>query len=171
MEQEEMDVFLRITMHRMCDLYFEKLKVAMEGLSQQDLWTEPYPEGNTVGGIALHVCEHIARSCLRLKRMEGELKLHFENFFPKETLTAEEIIAMFEAQLKEWRLLMYRYINKEHVMNEDDVHQLYHLVEHTSYHLGQVIDRIQGMTGKKFAFCNHGLNEAYLRRKVESREV
>lgn len=43
----------------------------------------------------------------------------------------------------------------------------YHVVEHTSYHLGKVIDRAQRKTGAVFQFVQNGLNERNLRGIVE----
>lgn len=161
------ELFLKISLHRMCDLYFMKLKEALRDVSHEDVWSEPYYDSNTIGGITLHVCEHIARSCLRLKSLDGELKPNFESYFPMDGQTSEELILAFEHHLQEWKILMNMYIHKELKMDKEQIHQLYHLVEHTGYHLGQIIDRIQGITGRKFAFCNNGLNESYLRSKIE----
>lgn len=47
------ETFLKITLHRMCDLYFRKLELTLSGLSQNDLWVESYPNSNTIGGIVL----------------------------------------------------------------------------------------------------------------------
>lgn len=165
------ETFLKITLHRMCDLYFEKMKVTLSGLSQNDLWTESYKESNTIGGIVLHVCEHVARSCLRLKNLEDELETGFEKYFPQENKTSQELVDAFGRQLNEWKSIMYQYLKQDRLLNEEHIHQLYHLVEHTGYHLGQIIDRVQGNTKKKFEFCSNGLNESYLRNKIESDKI
>ncbi|WP_138493809.1 hypothetical protein [Paenibacillus pinistramenti] len=165
------EIFLKITLHRMCDLYFQKLKVTLSGVSQNNLWAESYEDSNTIGGIVLHVCEHIARSCLRLKNLENELKKGFENYFPQEHISSQELMDAFECQLNEWKSIICEFIKKGRPLNEEHIHQLYHLVEHTGYHLGQIIDRVQGITKKKFAFCSNGLNESYLRNKIESDNI
>ena len=163
------ELFLKITYHRMCDMYWPKLKIALEGVEREILWREPYPAGNMLGGIVLHVCEHIARSCLRLQNLERQLKPGFENYFPANGQTAEELLALFEAQLDDWKLLMMKYLSREQALEQEQVHQLYHLAEHTGYHLGQVLDRVQAATGRKFAFTRNGLNEASLREKIDAK--
>lgn len=62
---------------------------------------------------------------------------------------------------------MFGYIRRKHALETEHVHHLYHLVEHTGYHLGQIIDRTQTLTGRIFEFCKHGLNEKHLRDKIE----
>lgn len=158
--------FLKITLHRMVDLYYAKLKEVLETLPSDSLWTEAYKESNTIGGIVMHVCEHVARNCLRLTEREDELGTGFEEFFPNSKLTSGELLAVFESQLREWSLIMNRYIQHELSLEEEHLHQLYHLVEHTGYHLGQIIDRAQGVLGTKFDFYGKGLNESYLRSKI-----
>lgn len=49
-----------------------------------------------------------------------------------------------------------------------DLHSLLHLVEHTSYHLGQVVDRTKFIKGQQFNFCQNGINEKNLRIRVET---
>ncbi|MGG6310417.1 DinB family protein [Paenibacillus macerans] len=167
---EQGNLFLKITLHRMCDMYLPKLKMVLGGISQEVLWTEPYPKGNTVGGIALHVCEHIARSCLRLQQLTHQLKPDFESYFPVGGQTAEQLIGLFEQQFQAWEGEMRKLMRGEQRIDAEQIHQLYHLVEHTGYHLGQIIDRIQAATGRKFSFCQNGLNESYLRRLMEQGE-
>lgn len=160
------DIFLKITLHRIVDLYYAKLREVLETLPSDALWTEAYKESNTIGGIVMHVCEHVARNCLRLTGREDELGNGFEKFFPKESITSHELLQLFDSQLSEWIIIMNRYIQHELTFEDEHLHQLYHLVEHTGYHLGQVIDRAQGVLGKKFDFYGKGLNESYLRSKI-----
>lgn len=49
-----------------------------------------------------------------------------------------------------------------------DLHSLLHLAEHTSYHLGQVVDRTKSITEQQFNFCQNGINEKNLRTRVET---
>ena len=49
-----------------------------------------------------------------------------------------------------------------------DLQSLLHLVEHTSYHLGQVVDRTKCIEGQQFNFCQNGINEKNLRTRVET---
>lgn len=159
--------FLKISLHRMKDLYFLKLRAVLEDLPNEVLWTESYPGGNSIGSIVLHMAEHIARNCLRLTNAEGQLLPGFENFFPKDAASSLQLIQKFEEQLREWEEVMERFLHGECRLSEEHLHQIYHLVEHTGYHLGQIIDRVQGATGRKFHFCENGLNEAFLRGQID----
>ena len=41
-------------------------------------------------------------------------------------------------------------------------------MEHTSYHLGQIVDRTKLIKGQQFKFCQNGINEKNLRTRVET---
>ncbi|MBY6273477.1 MAG: hypothetical protein CW346_14870, partial [Bacillaceae bacterium] len=57
----------------------------------------------------------------------------------------------------------------ENMPDEIDMHSLYHLVEHTGYHLGQIVDRAKRMTKKSFNFCQNGINERNLKERINAR--
>ncbi|MGZ0040263.1 hypothetical protein [Paenibacillus ottowii] len=48
-----------------------------------------------------------------------------------------------------------------------NLYDVYHVVEHTAYHLGQIIDRVQRLAGHRFQFVQTGLNEKALRAIVQ----
>ena len=48
-----------------------------------------------------------------------------------------------------------------------NMYDVYHVVEHTAYHLGQIIDRVQRLAGHRFQFVQTGLNEKALRAIVQ----
>jgi hypothetical protein len=60
----------------------------------------------------------------------------------------------------------YEYDQREQ-LHKHRLHNLFHLVEHTSYHLGQVVDRAKRITEISFQFCQNGLNEKMLRLIIE----
>lgn len=47
---------------------------------------------------------------------------------------------------------MGRYMSGEFDLADLDRYDIYHLVEHTGYHLGQIIDRTQRMSHTLFQF-------------------
>lgn len=59
---------------------------------------------------------------------------------------------------------IYNHGKKRHI----ELHGLLHLVGHTSYHLGQIVDRTKSIKGQQFNFCQNGINEKNLRTRVET---
>jgi len=43
---------------------------------------------------------------------------------------------------------------------------MYHLVEHTGYHVGQIVDRTKRLKGKRFDFVKEGIHEQRLKEQL-----
>ncbi|AIE79822.1 group-specific protein [Bacillus cereus] len=70
-----------------------------------------------------------------------------------------------EKVFDEWgKAYIQAWEEKRHI----ELHSLLHLVEHTSYHLGQIVDRTKLIKGQQFNFCQNGINEKNLRTRVET---
>lgn len=160
--------FTAITLHRMKDLYAAKLEAALNTVPDAALlWSEPYPGGNTAGGIVLHMAEHVRRSILRLTGQEHRLAAGMEEHFPADTREGSELARLYRAALDDWEAALLPILDGRLPLTVEQMHQLYHLTEHAGYHLGQVLDRIQAACGVKFEFCRNGLNERFLRERIE----
>ncbi len=175
-----MDLFLRIAMHRMTDHYLIKLQRAIRAMDQERLWRHPSVSANSTGGIALHIVEHVRRSTARLTERcaagrtaesamadsaaEGQ---GIEGHFPDVDLSPDRLATIVESAFDGWREVMGRISPQS--WQADDMHHLFHLVEHTGYHLGQIVDRVQVTASVSFRFCQNGVNERELRRLIENR--
>ncbi|MCL9659983.1 hypothetical protein L2089_04750 [Paenibacillus hunanensis] len=160
-------LFLEISAQRMCELYRNKFSAALEQLTTEQLWIQPYDGANTTGGIVLHVIEHIHRNVLRLNERESLLPSGFSNYFPDTHETPQIIMLRLDTELALWRETVMRLMENPGMIQDDHMHDIYHLVEHTSYHLGQLLDRTRAATGVEFDFAQNGLNERNLRSQIE----
>jgi len=159
-------LFWKISLHRMCDHYLPKLLYALSLLNKEEIWVRETKESNSIGGIALHICEHVRRNMLEQQNRTMPFSRGIEEHFPQLDWTAKELGDYVQRTFVEWKNTMNRCINGHEKMNLD-LFRLYHLVEHTSYHLGQIIDRIKQMKHVSFQFCQNGLSEKALREMVE----
>ncbi|WP_322904209.1 DinB family protein [Paenibacillus campi] len=160
-------LFLEISVQRMCELYRHKFSAALEHLTAEQLWIQPYDNANTTGGIVMHVIEHIHRNVLRLNERESLLPSGFSNYFPDTYESPQAVMAQLDAELAAWRDTITRLLDNPSTIQPDHLHDIYHLVEHTSYHLGQILDRTRAATGTEFNFAQNGLNERNLRSQIE----
>jgi hypothetical protein len=92
-----------------------------------------------------------------------------EEYFPQWNVVSDMLCTMVQEIFDNWKRELTNIINKNEC-NTVDIHSLLHLVEHTSYHLGQIVDRVKKATGISFQFCQNGLNESMLRSIIE-REI
>jgi hypothetical protein len=159
---ETFKLFLQISTNRMCEHYLPKLVKSLEVLEHKDLWKHESEHLNSIGGIVLHIGEHINRHIKRYSQQETKPG-GIESHFPDEDIEPSELIVRISNEFMDWKQLMNQYFNKERDCNILDMNDIYHLVEHTSYHLGQIVDRIQRIVQIKFQFVQNGINEKNLK--------
>ncbi|MGE7881942.1 DinB family protein [Bacillus sp. NPDC094077] len=159
-----MEIVYKISYHRMYDHYLPKLVHTIRNVNEEELWKEG-ASVNSIGGIVLHMCEHVQRNTDRYKNPNITFEKGIEEYFPVKRLSFETLLKTVEEVFDEWRKA---YIQARKENRHIDLQSLLHLVEHTSYHLGQVVDRTKSIKGKQFNFCQNGINEKNLRTIVET---
>jgi|GEM_PF-717786 len=165
MDDKTMELFLRLSMNRMVDHHLPKIRHCLDALNTQQLWEHEVNQTNSVGGILLHIYEQIRRHTVMYEQVGPVAASGIENYFPDLEISPEELAQKVEEAFTLWQGALQELALDE--SKEIDMHSIYHLVEHTSYHLGQIVDRAQKKTGKAFKFVQNGLNERNLRAIVE----
>lgn len=152
--------FKIISKHRrMINHYYPKLRLVLSSLNDSQLWMKDEDDLNSIGGIIIHIMEHIKRNTQRMITPDVLFKKGIENTFMDLNITRDALLNQLEKEMKEFELA----INKAEVFCMYDI---YHLIEHTGYHLGQVVDRVQKITGKRFQFVQNGINEKTLKEYI-----
>jgi hypothetical protein len=165
MRDQSENLFLKITLHRMTDHYLPKLTQALQSINSEGLWKKGNNQ-NSIGGITLHMVEHVQRHNEKYFEVtKTEHTIGIEGYFPNANLIPTELIAIVLNTYTSWKNGMEHLITSkdQHI----DMHSIYHLVEHSGYHLGQIIDRVLSLTDKPFGFCQNGINESNLRKLIE----
>ncbi len=161
---EKVELVYKIIYHRMQDHYLPKLVQAIRIINEEDLWKQR-DSINSIGGIVLHICEHIQRNTRRYNNPNIVFEKGIEEYFPVKRQRTEVLLQYVEEVFDEWGTA---YIQACEEKRHIDLHSLLHLVEHTGYHLGQVVDRTKFIKGRQFNFCQNGINEKNLRTRVET---
>ena len=162
-------LFILTSVHRMTDHYLPKFAKCLETIDRQNLWKKETPNSNSIGGIVLHICEHVRRNTVRFSSVHPPVTGGgIEQYFPEGNLTPAELKDQVTKVFTEWADVMNAFLaNHGESDIEFDLHSLYHLVEHTGYHLGQVVDRVQRIHDVSFQFCQNGINEKQLKAVIE----
>ncbi|AAS41857.1 MULTISPECIES: DinB family protein [Bacillus] len=159
-----MELVYKITYHRIQAHYLPKLVQAVQFVSEENLWKQG-ESVNSIGGIVLHICEHMQRNTSRYKNPNIVFEKGIEEYFPTKRQHTEVLLQYVEKVFDEWgKAYIQAWEEKRHI----ELHSLLHLVEHTSYHLGQIVDRTKLIKGQQFNFCQNGINEKNLRTRVET---
>ena len=140
-------VFLR-------DDFLPKLLHCVERLSDDDLWWRPNEASNSIGNLVLHLCGNV-RQWIVASIGGAEFKRNRDGEFdargpiPKAELMAslkqvlgevDAVLAQLEAGQLMGRLKIQTY-------DVSTLQAVYHVVEHFSYHLGQILYIYKMRTG------------------------
>ncbi|NIK76277.1 hypothetical protein FHS15_001384 [Paenibacillus castaneae] len=158
---QSFETFIIISKHRMCDHYLPKLRICLMSLTEDQLWHGHDARQNSIGGIILHIMEHTDRNSERIMNPGKIFGQGIERYFPTRDMKIAELITELEASFHRFAAAL------DDSGEAADMYNVYHLVEHTGYHLGQIVDRSQAMSSKRFEFVQNGINEKALRIIVE----
>lgn len=129
-EQETLMLFVKISQQRMHRHYLPKLIQSIQVIHTDVLWDEQSENLNSIGGIILHICEHIKRSSTRFSNLlHTEYGEGIEAYFPNENLSPNELCLVVNETFTEFYSVMDNLLAR--MPEQIDMHRLFHLVEHT----------------------------------------
>ncbi|KAF6585153.1 MULTISPECIES: hypothetical protein [Paenibacillus] len=155
-----MHEFKIISKHRMYDQYLVKLRVCIKLLDEPMLWFAGEAEQNSIGGIVHHIMVHVRRNAVKLMDPTITYKQGMEDSFKPSVQNKEQLMEEVEDAFSSFCAALDN-------TGDINMYDVYHVVEHTAYHLGQIIDRVQRLAGHRFQFVQTGLNEKALRAIVQ----
>jgi uncharacterized damage-inducible protein DinB len=126
--------------------FLPKLLVCLHGLTEDQIWWRPNEQSNSIGNLVLHLRGNLKQWIAaglggQEFRRNRDLEFATRERLSKEDLIAgiREAVAEADAVIKEFpaRQLLVRYPIQ--VYRTSALQAFYHVVEHFSYHLGQVI--------------------------------
>ncbi|SFS77516.1 hypothetical protein [Paenibacillus sp. BC26] len=107
---KDLNEFTRISIFRMCEHYLPKLRITLDNVENEVLWKHEVEHLNSIGGIVLHVGQHIQRHIVKYS-INGSTDGGIENYFPDEAQTsAAELIQIITERFNSWREVMTDYI-------------------------------------------------------------
>jgi uncharacterized damage-inducible protein DinB len=122
-----------------------RIKKCLNVLSEQEIWFKPNDHSNSVGNLVLHLCGNVTQwigSGLG-KMPDNRLRdLEFSEKGPlpttKLTEALDRLIPLIENTLDNLTEEDFLQLHKVQVYQETGVNILVHVVEHFSYHTGQI---------------------------------
>jgi uncharacterized damage-inducible protein DinB len=133
------------TKRRIIEESIPRIKKCLASLNEQEIWFKPNEHSNSVGNLILHLCGNVTQWVGSGLGKLPDNRLRDLEFSEKGPLPTEKLIQA----LDQLELLIHETLNKiteEDLLNLHDV-QVYqetglsilvHVVEHFSYHTGQI---------------------------------
>jgi len=144
------------------DDFLPKLKQCLEDMQEQDVWWRPNEQSNSVGNLILHLCGNLKQWILNSlggQKFERDRDAEFAERRPR---PKAELIAAIEATVNDVSTVLgelpaSRLLERFPVQGytTSRLQAIYHVVEHFSYHLGQILYIYKLRTGKDPGFYRH----------------
>jgi len=135
--------------------FLRKLKHCVEKMSEEDVWWRPNEQSNSVGNLILHLCGNMKEWIVKSIGGEEFERHRDAEFAERRPRPKAELIANIEAavgevdktleQIPPTRLFERIPVQ---VYKSSRLQVIYHVVEHFSYHLGQILYIYKLRTGR-----------------------
>ncbi len=154
-------LFLTEARFHLMQQYLPWLRACLEKLSEEDLWWRPNEKSNSAGNLILHLCGNIRQWVIHGVGGVEDVRQRSAEFAERGPIPKSELLAKLEDTLSEVDQVL------EHVMaeelaqprqiqgfNQTVLSAIFHVVEHFSYHTGQIIYLTKMRTGEDLKFWN-----------------
>jgi uncharacterized damage-inducible protein DinB len=139
-------MFLSSSQERLAKLDLPLIVKSLQQLSEEEIWWRPNPASNSAGNLVLHLCGNVRQWIVSnlggtdFKR-ERDLEFSERGPIPRNKLVAQlrrtvRDASRVLARLSDDSLAQKHTIQGLHV---NGLEAVYHVVEHFSYHTGQII--------------------------------
>jgi uncharacterized damage-inducible protein DinB len=139
--------------------FLPKAKLCLEDMPDEDLWWRPNEQSNSVGNLTLHLCGNMKQWIVNSMgggRFQRDRDLEFSHRGP---VAKGELIADIEKTVLEVERVLGELPQQGlleripvQVYTTSRLQAIYHVVEHFSYHLGQILYIYKMRTGKDPGF-------------------
>ncbi len=146
--------FLRQARFRLRQDYYVKISRALETLSREQVWWRPNEASNSIGNLLLHLCGNVRQWIVAGVGGAADVRDRPREFAERDSHSKAELLALLEATLAEAEAVMAqveaelsRARSDEPLQRERQIQgfpqtvldAIFHVVEHFSYHTGQII--------------------------------
>lgn len=147
-----------------------RITKCLEELREEELWKRPNNSSNSIGNLVLHLCGNITQYIISSLGGREDLRTRDAEFAASGGLLKAELLTMLNRttqQAKEVmsRLLSSQMLPKRSVQGFDfsAIGIIIHVVEHYSYHTGQIVFWVKLLKDKDMAFyADFDLNQKNL---------
>jgi uncharacterized damage-inducible protein DinB len=147
-------MFLRHARFRLLEDYFVKINVAIDALSDEQVWRRPNESSNSIGNLLLHLSGNVRQWIISGVGGAEDTRDRASEFAARGSANKGVLIQLLKRTLDEASEVLAR-IETEYISAQNDAplrrvckpqayevtvfDAIFHVVEHFSYHTGQII--------------------------------
>jgi len=155
------ELFISEARRHLMQEYLPWLRACLARLSEVEVWWRPNEKSNSVGNLVLHLCGNITQWVIHGVGGAADARNRPAEFAARESCSKAELLQKLEATLAEVDAVLASLpidkLAESRVIQGFDVTVLgaiFHVVEHFSYHTGQIIYITKMRTGEDLKFWN-----------------
>src|SRR5262245_541085 len=160
-------MFLRHARFRLLEDYFFKIASAVEAVDDEQIWRRPNESSNSVGNLLLHLSGNVRQWIVSGAGGAEDTRDRAGEFTARGSVSKTELIDLVKATLDEADAVMTKIEGECAAANSDAPLQrkctpqayevtvfdaIFHVVEHFSYHTGQIIFAAKWLTEGRVSF-------------------
>lgn len=155
------ELFIAEARRHLMQEFLPWLRACLTALSEAEAWWRPNEKSNSVGNLILHLCGNITQWVIHGIGGAADARQRSAEFAARESCSKAELLQKLEATLAEVDAVLAKLpiakLTEPRVIQGFNVTVLgavFHIVEHFSYHTGQIIYITKMRTGEDLKFWN-----------------
>ena len=157
--QELFTSLIRECRRRLLEVSLPQIRKCLAQLSEEELWLRPNEQSNSMGNLVLHLCGNVSQYVIAGLGGAADVRERAREFTERGPLPRAALLERLEQTLAEAagvldRLDVATTLEKRTVQGfeYDGVGILIHVVEHFSYHTGQIAYFVKARKGIDLGF-------------------
>jgi uncharacterized damage-inducible protein DinB len=154
--------FLQSSARLLKEEFLPKIEQAVAKLSEAEVWARANPESNSIGNLLLHLSGNVRQHVIAGLGGAEDLRIRHAEFQESEQGSKEKLLKALHDTVEEAcstiqnldpeLLITTRVIQNKEVRVLDDI---LHVVEHFSYHTGQIIYQVKAVKNTSFPWYDY----------------
>ena len=155
-----LDQFVENTIYRM-DENTRKIEACLGELNEDEIWKKPNKSSNSVGNQILHLCGNIRQYIIASLGHNEDTRTRDAEFTTTSGFDKNELMQMLATTLNEAKQIIKNASEAEMLRSRPvqayeytGLGNVLHVLEHYSYHTGQIIFWVKQLKNKDLGFYN-----------------
>jgi uncharacterized damage-inducible protein DinB len=155
------ELFISEARRHLMQEYLPRLRACLDRLDEAEVWWRPNEKSNSIGNLILHLCGNIRQWIIHGVGGAADGRDRPAEFAARQSFSKAELLEKLASTLVEVDAVLARLpvekLTEPRVIQGFDVTALgaiFHVVEHFSYHTGQIIYITKMRTGEDLKFWN-----------------
>jgi uncharacterized damage-inducible protein DinB len=152
-------LFLEHSRKKLFDEWWPRLRSAVAGLTEEQLWWRPNDASNSIGNLLLHLSGNVRQWMVASFTGNEDRRDRPAEFAEKAGGTASEVLAKLGATMDEATAVLSR-LTEEDLLSPMEIQgyhvtglvAIYQVVEHFGLHYGQIVYITKALEGKDLGF-------------------